>query len=94
MPAFVQSQTASMKNPFNKENNSGLIIGAIVAGTLAAGAGIWFYLRGKRAAEAAAYHREHAQDYLKKKQKKKKKHRSDINDLENVIRQEHQHEKE
>jgi uncharacterized membrane protein len=59
-----------MKNQFNKEDHSGLIIGAIVAFASAALAGIWFYLRGKRAAEAEAYRHEHAQDYLKAKQKK------------------------
>lgn len=83
-----------MKNPFNKEDHSGLIIGAIVAGALAAGAGIWFYLRGKRAAEAEAYRLEHAQDYLKKKQKKKKKHKTDVNDLEGLVHRQPEQEKE
>jgi hypothetical protein len=77
-----------MKNPFNKENHSGLIIGAIAAGALAAGAGIWFYLRGKRAAEDEAYRHEHAQDYLKAKQKKKKKHRTGISDLAGIVNHE------
>ena len=81
-----------MKNPFNKEDHSGLIIGAIVAGALAAGAGIWFYLRGKRAAEAEAYRLEHAQDYLKKKQKKKKK--TGLNELEDIVHHEPEHAKE
>jgi len=74
-----------MKNPFNKEDHSGLIVGAIVAGALAAGAGIWFYLRGKRAAEEEAYRHEHAQDYLKTKQKKKKKHKTDVSDLAGIV---------
>ncbi len=81
-----------MKNPFNKEDHSGLIIGAIVAGALAAGAGIWFYLRGKRAAEAEAYRHEHAQDYLKKKQKKK--HKTGVNELEDILHHQQEHEKE
>lgn len=72
-----------MKNPFKSEDNTGLIVGAIVAGALAAGAGIWFYLRGKRAAEAEAYRQEHAKDYLKAKDKKKKKHKTDVHELEN-----------
>ena len=83
-----------MKNPFNKEDHSGLIIGAIVAGALAAGAGIWFYLRGKRAAEAEAYRLEHAQDYLKKKQKKKKKYKTGLNELEDIVQHQQEHEKE
>ncbi|NCD69137.1 hypothetical protein [Mucilaginibacter agri] len=74
-----------MKNPFHKENNTGIIVGAIVAGALAAGAGIWFYLRGKRAAEAEAYRHEHAQDYLKNKQKKKKKHKTGLDELEDIV---------
>jgi len=74
-----------MKNPFNKEDHSGLIIGAIVAGALAAGAGIWFYLRGKRAAEQEAYRHEHAQDYLAGKHKKKKKHKTDVSNLADVV---------
>jgi uncharacterized protein HemX len=82
---LFKSKTAIMKNPFNKENHSGLIIGAIVAGALAAGAGIWFYLRGKRAAEEEAYRLEHAQDYLKAKKKKKKKHKSDVEELEQLV---------
>lgn len=77
-----------MKNPFKKEDHSALIIGAIVAGALAAGAGIWFYLRGKRAAEAEAYRHDHAQDYLKAKQKKKKKHKTDVSDLAGVVNHE------
>jgi hypothetical protein len=74
-----------MKNPFKKEDRSGLIIGAIVAGALDAGAGIWFYFRGKRASEAEAYRHEHAQDYLKAKQKRKKKHKTDLSDLAGVV---------
>lgn len=59
---------------------------AIVAGALAAGAGIWFYLRGRRAAEAEAYRHEHAQDYLKRKQKKR--HKTDVSELAGVVNHE------
>ncbi|SDF29680.1 hypothetical protein SAMN05216464_115150 [Mucilaginibacter pineti] len=83
-----------MKSPFKKDSQAGLIIGAIVAGTLAAGAGIWFYLRGKRAAEAEAYRLEHAQDYLKKKEKKKKKHKTGLNELEAIVQHQPEQEKE
>jgi uncharacterized protein HemX len=75
----------TMKNLFKREDNTDLIVGAIIAGALAAGAGIWFYLRGKRAAEAKAYRHEHAQDYLKAKTKKKKKHKSDVEELQNLV---------
>lgn len=74
-----------MKNQFSKEDHSGLVIGAIIAGALAAGAGIWFYLRGKRAAEDEAYRHEHAQDYLAAKHMKKKKQKTDVSDLNDVV---------
>ncbi|WCT13415.1 hypothetical protein [Mucilaginibacter jinjuensis] len=82
-----------MKNPFNKEDHSGLVIGAIVAGVLAAGTGIWFYLRGKSAAKGDAYRLEHTQDYLKKKQKKKKKHKTGLNELEDIVQHQLEHDK-
>ena len=75
-----------MNNPFKKEGHSGIIIGAIIAGALAAGAGIWYYIRGKRAAEAEAYRHEHAQDYLKEKKKNKMaKTKTDVHDLEDIV---------
>ena len=74
-----------MKNPFKNDDHSGLIIGAIVAGALAAGAGIWFYLRGRRMGEAEAYRLEHAGDYLAGKKKKKKKSKTDVSELAGVV---------
>jgi uncharacterized protein HemX len=74
-----------MKNPFKKESNSQVLIAAGIAGALAAGAGILYYLRAKRAAEAEAYRHEHAQDYLDKKQPKKKKHKTDVSELSEII---------
>lgn len=74
-----------MKNPFNKQDHSGLIIGAIIMGALAAGAGIWFYLRGKRDAEENTYNYDHAQDYLEGKHKKKKKHKTDVSELGDIV---------
>lgn len=73
-----------MKNPFNKEDHSIPLIGAVVAGALATGTGIWFYLRRKINAKAA-YRYEHAQDYLKNKHPKGKKHKSDVNDLQVLV---------
>jgi ABC-type nickel/cobalt efflux system permease component RcnA len=74
-----------MKNPFKQEDNSALWISASIAGALAAAAGIWFYLRGKRAAEEEARRHEHAQDYLKDKKMHKKKHKTDVHELEDLI---------
>jgi len=74
-----------MKNPFKTDNNNGLLIAAAVTGALAAGAGIWFYIRGKRAAEVEAHRLEHAQDYLAGKQKKKKKQKTDVHDLVDMV---------
>lgn len=74
-----------MKKLFNKEDHSAIWIGAAIAGALAAGAGIWFYLQGKRAAVLEAQAAEHAQDYLKHKHKKKKKHKTDVHDLEDIV---------
>jgi uncharacterized protein HemX len=74
-----------MKKIFVKESQTALWIGAAVVGALAAGAGIWFYLRGKRAAEEEAYRREHAQDYLKGKSKKKKKQKTAPHELEGIV---------
>ena len=75
-----------MKNLFKQEDRTALWIGASIAGALTAAAGIWFYLRYKRAAKAAAYRHEHAQDYLKdKKYKKKKKQKTDVHDLQDIV---------
>ncbi|MDR6945088.1 hypothetical protein [Mucilaginibacter pocheonensis] len=75
-----------MKNPFKKEDHTWLWIAASITGALAAGAGIWFYLHGKRVATMTAYHKEHAQDYLNtKRSKKKKKQRTDLHELEDKL---------
>lgn len=75
----------AMKNPFKQQDYTGLLIAAAITGTLAAGAGIWFYLRGKRAAEAEAYRHQHAQDYLANKRQGKKKHKTDIGELADIV---------
>jgi hypothetical protein len=74
-----------MKNPFIKENNTGLWIAAAVGSAIAAAAGIWFYQRGKRAAELEAYRREHAQDYLENKKHQMKKHKTDLHELGDLV---------
>ena len=73
-----------MKKTFIKTDRSTIWIGAAVAGTLAAGAGIWFYLQGKRAAALEATAAEHAQDYQKGRKKKLKKHKTDVHELAEI----------
>ncbi|MGV8878648.1 MAG: hypothetical protein ACOH2A_06415 [Sphingobacteriaceae bacterium] len=78
-----------MKNPFKKERSNTVVwIAAGVAGALAASAGIWFYLRGKAAAEREAQRRKHATDYLQAKHLKKKKQRTDISELKSLVNHE------
>ena len=76
-----------MKNLLIREDKTALWISAAVTGVVAAGAGIWFYLHGKRAAaaELEAYQHEHAQDYLEVKHPHKKKHKTDVHDLKDIV---------
>jgi uncharacterized protein HemX len=74
-----------MKNPFAQKNNTGLWIAAAITGALAAGVGVWFYLQGKRSAEADASQPEHPQDYLEVKHPKKKKHKTDVHKLADLV---------
>jgi hypothetical protein len=67
-----------MKNPFKKEDHTGLWIAAAVTGALASGFVIWFYLRKHRVAEQEACGPEYTQDYLRDQQSKKQQHKSDI----------------
>ena len=71
-----------MKNLFQNNEISPLVVGAAVAGVLAAGTGLWYYLsRMRTAALAADYQHEHAQDYLQASQPRPLKHKSDVGDL-------------
>lgn len=84
--AVIYRKFYRMKNPFKQQDHTALWIGATIAGVLAATAGIWFYLHGKRAAEDEAYRHEHAQDYLKdRKKNKQKKHKTDLHQLEGIV---------
>jgi len=73
-----------MKNPFAQKHDTGLWIATGIAGALAAGAGIWFYLRGKKLAEDQAQ-LEYPQDYLEAKHPQKKKHKTDIHELSGLV---------
>jgi hypothetical protein len=75
-----------MKNPLIKERSNGLWITAAVMSVLAAGTGIWFYVRGKRiAAQLEAYRHAHAQDYLEVKRPHKNKHKTDVSELRELV---------
>ncbi|SCW87271.1 MULTISPECIES: hypothetical protein [unclassified Mucilaginibacter] len=74
-----------MKNLFAQKNNTGLWITAGITGVLAAGAGIWFYFRGKKSDETAGSQQEHVQDYLEAKHPKKKKHKTDVDELADLV---------
>jgi len=74
-----------MKNPFIKESNNGGLIAGIIMGAAAAGTGIYFYLKKRKAlAEAAAYAKEHANDYLQDKVHAIKKHKTDLHELHSI----------
>lgn len=75
-----------MKNPFKKEDNSGILISGLLIGAMFAGAITYLYIRKKRELkEAADELAEHAQDYLKKKEPKIKKHKTDVKDLASIV---------
>jgi hypothetical protein len=73
-----------MKNPFAQKHDTGLWIATAITGALAAGAGIWFYFRGKRLAGDQAGV-EHQQDYLEAKHPQKKKHKTDVHELASLV---------
>lgn len=75
-----------MKNLFQNNEISPVVIGAAVAGVLAAGTGLWYYLnRMRTAAVDAAYQHEHAQDYLQAMHPMKRKQKTDVSDLPGLV---------
>ena len=75
-----------MKNPFIKEDsNAGLLTGLIIGAITAGGLAYLYYAKKKELAEAAAYAKEHATDYLKDKVHRIKKHKTDLHDLQSII---------
>lgn len=75
-----------MKNLFQNNEISPLVVGAAVAGVLAAGTGLWYYLsRMRTAALAADYQHEHAQDYLQAARPRQRKQKSDVGDLPGLV---------
>jgi len=79
-------KTHVMKNLFQNNEISPLVVGAAVAGVLAAGTGLWYYLsRMRTAALAANYQHEHAHDYLDARQPRQVKHKSNVGDLPGLV---------
>ena len=75
-----------MKNLFQNNEISPLVVGAAVAGVLAAGTGLWYYLsRMRTAALNAAHQHEHAQDYLQAMHPGQRKHKSNAGDLPGLV---------
>jgi len=75
-----------MKNPFKQEDNHSFLIPGLLIGAMFAGAITYLYIRKKsELKEAADELKSHAKDYLKKREGKLKKHKSDINDLEDIV---------
>jgi len=74
-----------MKNPFIKENNSGMWIAGLGIGIIAAGAAAYYWVKNNGETEAITEGRPHANDYLINRSGKMKKHKSDVNDLAEIV---------
>lgn len=75
-----------MKSPFKKDKSNSLLIAGIAGGAIAAGIITALIIRHRHElAEAAAEVKEHAMDYLEKQKSKLKQHKSDVNDLTDVV---------
>ncbi len=75
-----------MKNPFKKQKNHSLLIAGIIGGAFAAGTIAFLIFKHRQElADAAAEAKAHAQDYLKEKAGKLKKHKSDVDDLADIV---------
>lgn len=81
-----------MKNPFVKEDNSGITIAAVAIGAIAAGAIAYLYatkkgfaFRKKLSSKSDAV-KEHATDYLQHKAPKLKKKTTDLHEIEAIVK--------
>ena len=70
-----------MKNPFIKENNSGMWIAGLGIGLVAAGAAAYYWVKNKSQSEEMFNSNHHATDYLTNRNGGMKKHKSDISEL-------------
>ena len=81
-----------MKNPFVKEDNTGLIITAVAVGAIAAGAIAYLAITKqgfsfrKKLAHATDDAKEHATDYLQKKSHQLKKKTADLHDIQEIVK--------
>jgi hypothetical protein len=69
-----------MKNPFIRENNTGMWIAGLGIGLVAAGAAAYYWARNSGEAETMA-EGSHATDYLANRTGGTKKHKSDVSEL-------------
>lgn len=81
-----------MKNPFVKEDNSGLVIAAVAIGAIATGAIAYLYSTKKgfafrkKLSGGTNEAKEHAKDYLEKKTHKLKKKTTDLHEIEDIVK--------
>ncbi len=74
-----------MKNPFIKQNNTGMWIAGLGIGLVAAGAAAYYWVKNSGETEAITEGRPHETDYLANRNGAMKKHKSDINDLPQYV---------
>ena len=70
-----------MKNPFVKQNNTGMWIAGLGIGLVAAGAAAYYWVKNIGESEVSTEGRPHATDYLANRTGGTKKHKSDISEL-------------
>lgn len=81
-----------MKNPFDKEDDKSLVIIAVSVGAILAGAIAYLYAKrtgfsfNKKIAEVTEEGKEHATDYLKKKTPHLKKKKTDLHEIEDIVK--------
>lgn len=70
-----------MKNPFIRENNTGMWIAGLGIGLVAAGAAAYYWVKNSGETEAINEERPHSTDYLANRHGNMKKHKSDVSEL-------------
>ncbi|CAM3672686.1 hypothetical protein MUGA111182_02460 [Mucilaginibacter galii] len=81
-----------MKNPFEKEDDKSLVIVAVSVGAILAGAIAYLYAKrtgfslNKKVNEVIEEGSEHATDYLTKKVPHLKKKKTDLHEIEEIVK--------